>query len=207
MTDSIQKIILFGGSFDPIHKGHLTVAEFAFDQLDGDRLFFIPARRSPHKSEGPFASGQARLTMIRLAIAGRDRFETSDCELRRPPPSYTLDTVRHFRQVFGSSAEFFWLVGADAANDLGRWYHIDELLDACRLCIMHRGGMPSPRLDHLIKPLGAQRVAQLERHMLATPRIEADSTAIRARLAAGKSVEDLLPPAVLDYIRRERLYA
>ena len=201
-----RNVILFGGSFDPSHTGHLTVAAYAFERLSADRLVFIPARRSPHKSNGPSASGAARLAMIRLAISGRDGFAVSDCELHRPEPSYTLDTVRHFRGQFGSDAELFWLLGADAAADLDRWYCIGELLDACRICIMYRGGMARPDLGRLVSAFGPARVGQLEQDILATPLVDASSTTIRARLAAGEGVDALVPAAVQAYIHAHGLY-
>jgi nicotinate-nucleotide adenylyltransferase len=128
---SKHTIILFGGSFDPIHNGLLAVAAYAFERLEARRLIFVPARRSPHKGAGPRADGASRLAMIRLAIAGREGFEVSDCELHRAEPSYTLDTVRHFREQVGNDVEIFWLVGVDAGADLDKWYHIDELQDMC----------------------------------------------------------------------------
>lgn len=201
-----ENIILFGGSFDPIHTGHLAVASYAFEHLCGARLVFIPARRSPHKSASPAADGAARALMIRLAIAGREGFEVSDCELRRSDPSYTLDTVREFRREFGSEAVFFWLVGADAIGELEHWYRIDELMGLCRICIMYRGGMCRPDLSRLVGAFGSARVRQLEKDILATPLIDASSTDIRARLAAGESVEELVPRAVLTYIRQNGLY-
>lgn len=202
-----HNIILFGGSFDPIHNGHLAVAAYAVRQLDGDRMIFVPARRSPHKTSTPAADGAARLTMIRLAIAGHDGFEVSDCELRRPEPSYTLDTVLHFRRQFGDDAEIFWLVGADAIGDLKNWYRINELLDMCRLCIMYRGGMATPNLECLNAPLGPSRVARLQNDILQTPLIDVSSTDIRARLASGEPAAPLVPPPVLDYIHQNGLYS
>lgn len=203
---SKHTIILFGGSFDPIHNGHLAVAAYAFERLEARRLIFVPARRSPHKGAGPRADGTSRLAMIRLAIAGREGFEVSDCELHRAEPSYTLDTVRHFREQVGNDVEIFWLVGVDAVADLDKWYHIDELQDMCRICIMHRGGMPRPDLGRLVRAFGSERVRQLENDILPTPLIDASSTDIRARVAAGKAVDKLVPAGVLDYIRSHALY-
>jgi nicotinate-nucleotide adenylyltransferase len=199
-------IILFGGSFDPIHNGHLAVAEYAFEHLDAARLIFIPARRSPHKSTGPSADGAARLAMIRLAIAGRAGFEVSDCELHRADPSYTLDTVRYFREQVGADAELFWLVGADTITELEHWYHVEELFGLCRLRIMYRGGMPRPDLGRLVPAFGPVRVGQLENDILATPLIDASSTEVRFRIAAGAPMDELVPPAVLGYIRQHGLY-
>ena len=199
-------VILFGGSFDPIHNGHLSVAAYAFEHLRADRLFFIPARRSPHKSAGPSADGQARSEMIRRAISGKEGFSVSDCELQRPEPSYTFDTVRQFRDQFGSDADLFWLIGADAINDLDKWYRIDELLGLCRLCIMYRGGLKRPDLQRLIPIFGATRVRQLENDVLPTPLIDASSSEIRSRIASGKPVDELLPEKVAAYIQKEGLY-
>jgi len=201
-----QNIILFGGSFDPIHNGHLAVASYAFDHLGADRLIFIQARRSPHKTDLPTADGAARLAMIRRAIAGREGFDVSDCELKRAAPSYTLDTVFQFRDQTCGAAEIFWLVGADVIGDLAQWYRVEELLGQCRLCIMYRGGLPRPDLTQLIFAFGAERVRQLEKDMLPTPLIDVSSTDVRSRLAAGKPVEALVPASVQDYIRQNALY-
>lgn len=201
-----KNIILFGGSFDPIHNGHLAVASYAFDHLGADRLIFIPAQRSPHKTDSPAADGAARLAMIRLAISGCKGFEVSDCELRRPAPSYTIDTVLHFRDQTAGEAEIFWLVGADVIADLAQWYRVEELLKQCRLCIMYRGGLPRPDLSRLIPAFGTERVRQLEKDLLATPLIDASSTDIRARLAAGNPLADLVCAPVLDYIHQNGLY-
>ncbi|NLK42613.1 MAG: nicotinate (nicotinamide) nucleotide adenylyltransferase [Planctomycetes bacterium] len=206
MNNLKQKIILFGGTFDPIHNGHLAVAADAFERLRADRLFFIPVRRSPHKTQPPAASGQDRLAMIRLAIKDREGFAVSDCELRRPEPSYTLDTILHFRERFGPEAELYWLVGADAVQSLERWHRIEEILEQCRVCIMHRGRMPRPDLRRLVPALGADRVAQLGKNILPTPLVDISSTAIRARLAAGQPVQGLVPEPVLKYIRQKGLY-
>ena len=201
-----QVIILFGGSFDPIHNGHLAVARYAFEHLSGKQLVFIPARRSPHKTIGPCADAEARLAMIRLAIAGHEGFSVSDCELHRPEPSYTIDTVRYFRDQFGPQAQLVWLVGADAIKDLEKWYRIDELLEMCRVCIMYRGGLEKPKLERLIPALGTSRVQRLQEDTLQTPLVEASSSEIRRRIAAGQRVDTLLPQRVLEYITQKQLY-
>jgi len=199
-------VILFGGSFDPIHNGHLAVARYAFEHLGADRLVFIPARRSPLKACGPSADGELRLAMIRLAIVGQEGFSVSDCELHRPEPSYTFDTIRHFRDQFGSAAQLVWLVGADMINDLDKWYRIEELMEMCRLCMMYRGGVERPRLERLVGVFGDARVRQLEADILQTPLVDASSSDIRSRLAAGQPVDALLPPQVLACIRHNGLY-
>ncbi|MBE0535307.1 MAG: nicotinate (nicotinamide) nucleotide adenylyltransferase [Phycisphaerae bacterium] len=200
-----QRQLLFGGTFDPVHAGHIAVAEFAAAQLRADDVVFIPAKRSPHKHVDPVASGDQRLAMLRLATAGRKRFEVSDCELRREEPSYTLDTVLYFRRRFASEAELFWLIGADMVRDLAKWYRVRELLDACTLCVMHRGGYPPPKLDGL-ETLGAERLARLRANVLETPSVDISSSEIRCKVASGEDVTGLLCPAVLDYIKKNGLY-
>ena len=134
---------MFGGSFDPIHSGHLHVAHYALQELAADELIFVPAHRSPHKTDFP-TSGHHRFAMIEKAIDGFDGFAVSDCELSRPEPSYTLDTVRFFRNQFGSEAVLHWLTGADQLADLGKWYCVGDLLKECRLSVMVRAGYPPP---------------------------------------------------------------
>jgi len=201
-----RRIVLFGGSFDPIHVGHTTVARAANDLLHAERLIFIPARRSPHKDREPVADGSDRLAMIRLAIADHPRLDVSDCELRRAGPSYTLDTVRAFRQMYGDAVELCWLVGADAARDLHRWHRAAELLDACRVCVMRRGGAPVPDWSPVARALGRERADALAANVIETPLVDVSSSAIREDLARGKDVSDRLAPAVWNYIRRRGLY-
>ena len=138
-----RKIILFGGSFDPIHTGHLRVAHHALRELAADELIFIPARRSPHKTDSP-TLGRHRFAIIAKAIDGVDGFSVSDCELPRSEPSYTLDTIRFFRNQLGSDAVLHWLIGADQLVDLEKWYRVGDLLKECRVSVMVRAGYPPP---------------------------------------------------------------
>jgi nicotinate-nucleotide adenylyltransferase len=133
-----KRIIMFGGTFDPVHLGHTTVASAAADYIEADKIIFIPAKRSPLKEALPRASDIDRLNMLSLAIKNRKYFEVSDYELSKPAPSYTLDTVKHFKSIYGNEFSFYWLVGADSINDLIYWYGITELIDLCNLSMMYR---------------------------------------------------------------------
>ena len=124
-----RKIGLFGGTFDPIHFGHTCVAAHAAKYIGAEAVVFIPARRSPHKKLFPVASGDARLEMAALATAEQKKFRVSDCELKRPGPSYTLDTISEISAEYGEGTEFYWLIGADMVKDLDMWYNICELID------------------------------------------------------------------------------
>ena len=118
-----SKIALFGGTFDPIHLGHIAVIADAAEHIGAEKIILIPAKRSPLKVF-PEASDDDRLAMIALTIAGNKNFQTSDYELNRQEPSYTLETVREFQAEYGSATSIYWLTGADSINELPRWYGI-----------------------------------------------------------------------------------
>jgi nicotinate-nucleotide adenylyltransferase len=200
-----SKIILFGGTFDPVHNGHLQVAQAARQHLRANRVIFIPARRSPHKTTPPVASEDDRLQMLGLALQDWEGCQVSDCEYRRPAPSYTVDTVQEFCTRY-PHADLIWLVGADAVKDLPRWYQIDRLMTLCTLAVMVRAGYPKPDFE-LCKPFfSPEQIRRLEENIVPVPLIDISATEIRRRLASGRDVSGLIPPAVLDYIRSRGLY-
>ncbi|MHC5060239.1 MAG: nicotinate (nicotinamide) nucleotide adenylyltransferase [Planctomycetota bacterium] len=201
-----NKVILFGGTFDPIHYGHLRVAEYACKHIGADEVVLVPARCSPHKQSLPKADGSARIEMMSLAIAGKKKFRVSDCELKRPVPSYTLDTIRHFRVEYGEDVEIYWLVGADTIKDLPDWYGIGELLEECNLCVMFRAGFERPDFSCLEAILGSQALARLRQNIIPAPLIDINSTEIRRKLATGGDVSCMLAPKVLAYIQKNGLY-
>jgi nicotinate-nucleotide adenylyltransferase len=201
-----KPIALFGGTFDPIHLGHTGVAIAAAAQIDAEKVIFVPAKCSPLKGFAPRAGDEDRLAMIELAIAGNNVLAVSDCELKRPAPSYTLDTVRLFKRQFGPDKPIHWLLGADTVGDLVHWHKIRELIDECHLTTMQRGGYEPPDFDQFEVVWGPQRVAKLKRDVIQTPQIDVSSTMVRRRLAAGESIEGMLHPAVIEYIRQHGLY-
>jgi len=201
-----ENLILFGGTFDPIHIGHTVVAAHAQAQIGADRLIFIPAKRSPLKGFSPRASDEDRFEMIRLAIGENPGFAVSEYELRRAAPSYTLDTVRYFKAAHGGEPEIYWLVGADGVEDLRHWHKIEELLDACNVSVMYRAGWPVPDFARFERVWGRLRIEKLKRNVVATPLVDIGSTQIRDRLAQGKAISEMVHSAVADYIRRHRLY-
>lgn len=206
LQTSAQRVVLFGGSFDPIHNGHLGVAQFAKQALRAQQLIFVPARQSPHKHQPPLASETQRLAMIQLAISDLEGFEVSDCEFYRLQPSYSVDTVRYFRRRLGEQSELFWLVGADNVAGFAQWHQVDQFVRLCRVCFMVRGGCPAPDLDQLAPYFDRQTIEQMKEDMLETPRIDISSTDIRQRIAAGLPIDGLVPPAVAAYIERHGLY-
>jgi nicotinate-nucleotide adenylyltransferase len=201
-----QGLILFGGSFDPVHQGHLMMAAFAMRYLRAEQLIFIPAARSPLKTEVPVVCGRQRMEMIRLAIEGLGCYQVSDCEIIRTQPSYTIDTVSQLRRQYGPTVPMYWLAGADALSELARWRRIEELLDLCRICILYRAGFDTPSFHHLEGKLSPRHISQLMGDVIPTPLVDVSSTQIREKIAHGRDVSELLSPAVWEFIRENGLY-
>src|SRR6202045_4803071 len=133
----MRKIGIYGGTFDPIHHGHLILGRQACEELGLEQLIFVPAALSPFKREAR-ASGEARLSMLQAAIEGQDGFSADDCELKRPPPSYSIDTVLHIRER-DPNAELFWLIGAAKIHDLRKWRRLEQLERLVQFVILDRG--------------------------------------------------------------------
>ncbi len=201
-----KRIALFGGTFDPIHLGHTTVAAAACESIGAGKVIFVPARRSPLKAFFPEASDDDRLEMIKLATAEEKIFGFSNYELKKPGPSYTLETVRYFRQQLGSGVTIYWLIGADTLEDLPHWYGITELIDECSLAVMHRAGFAPPDFSKYISLWGETRINKMQQNIVETPLVDISSTDIRKRLSTGKEVAGMINPKVLRYVREHRLY-
>lgn len=200
-----MKLMLYGGTFDPVHNGHVKVAQSAFEKLGCDKAFFIPARRSPHRSQSPLASGTDRVAMLKLALADMPCFEVSDCELKRPEPSYAYDTIKDFAAAY-QNAELFWIVGADALTDLLNWHKIAQIIDICNLCLMYRAGYQKPEFQGFEDQLGPERTQKLRNNVIPGPLIDISSTEIRAKLLQNRQCPDLIDPRVMQYIRNKGLY-
>lgn len=202
-----RAVALFGGSFNPIHNGHLIAARGVAERLGVARLILVPSAMPPHKIGADLAPAEDRLEMARLAIAGERGWEVSDCELRRTGPSYTLDTVRQFREAMGPGTPLIWIIGADSLPELVSWYRIEELVELCRIVTAARPGWEKPPLRGLAARLGPEPIARLAADVLETPRIDIAATDIRARIRAGRSIRYLVPDAVAAHIARRGLYA
>ena len=199
-------LLLFGGSFNPIHVGHLIIARAAAEQLGVERTILIPSAAPPHKTGSDLAAPEDRLEMVRLAVAGEPGFEVSDIELRREGPSYTLLTVQAYRQQVGADVPLYWLIGGDTLPELHSWYHIAELVDLCRIVTAVRPGFETPDFSTLFGCLSLAQIQRLRESILSTPRIDISATQIRARVREGKSIRYLVPESVVEYIAQERLY-
>ncbi len=201
-----ERIGLYGGSFDPIHFGHLISARSIGEQLDLARIVLIPSGQPPHKSPDRLSDGAHRLAMTRLAVEGDTFFEVSDMEMHRAGPSYTLHTIRAFREQVGDDVELFWIIGADSLPELPTWYQIAELARSATIVTAVRPGWQPPDLDVLTAAVGEASARQLMSNCCSTPPIGISATDIRARVVAGRSVRYLLAEAVVSYIHANNLY-
>ena len=200
------KIALFGGTFDPIHIGHTTVADAACESIGAEKVVFIPAKRSPLKHLFPHASDEDRYAMTALAVSDNEKSAVSDYELKKSQPSYTLETVRYFQGHYGSNASLHWLVGADGVDDLPHWYGIVELIDECNLSVMYRAGFGKPDFSGFADIWGRPRIEKLRANVVRMPLVDISSTEIRRRIAAGQPIDDMVQPGVAEYIREHHLY-
>jgi nicotinate-nucleotide adenylyltransferase len=199
-----MRVGIFGGTFNPIHVGHLLLAETAREELSLDRVLFIPTGRPPHKRAPGLLDGVSRLRMVRLAIQDHPAFAASDIELKRPGPSYSIDTVAVLHRAL-PEAKLFLLIGQDMLAV--RWVRWPELKRLCTLAAVRRHGARLPAPPQNFGGAKAGR-ARMERGIrwLEMPAMDISSSNIRARLAAGRSIRYLVPPAVERYIRQHGLY-
>jgi len=202
-----RKIILFGGTFDPIHRGHTIVAQSAVEQLCVDELIFIPAGRSPHKQSHSQAPDSARMEMMSLAAAGNDKFSVSDWELKRPSPSYSSDTVDFFSNRYAGEAQLYWLIGADMVDGLPSWHKIGRIVELCDLCIMTRPGYQNSDFSSLEGILTPAQLQRLGDNTITVPSVDISSSRIRQLLAGGCDISEMVHPKVLEYIIKNRFYA
>jgi len=190
------RVGILGGTFDPVHNGHLALARAAVSELELDRLVFVPARRSPHKDAAPAASPEERMTMLRLATAGEKIWEVSDLELSRQEPSYTCDTLEEIAKAF-PQVELFFVMGADSLAEVPTWRRARELPGLCRFAYAARSGPSAPGVPDWVTAAAVP---------LKMPPVDASATEVRRRVAAGLPIGTLLPAAVEKYVLERGLY-
>ncbi len=201
-----RRIGLYGGSFNPIHNGHLIVARAIVERLGLERVIFLPSAAPPHKPEEGLLDPAHRAEMVKLAIEDEPSFEFSDFDLTRSGPSYTIDTVIHFRELLGRDADLHWIIGADSLPEIVTWYHASALVDACHVITAARAGWEQIDWNEFRKPLSESQIASLRAGVLDTPVIEIASTDIRRRIREGRSTRYLVPDKVRSYIEVHGLY-
>ena len=211
---TLQRIGILGGTFDPIHNGHLQLARAALAGLQLSKVIFIPAAQPPHKGRPDLLSFEQRQAMVELALAAEPRFELSCLEAQRQGPSYSVDTLRALRQRLGAPVQLFFLLGLDAFAELASWKEYERLPQLANLVVVHRFGSARAVAETVLQIFpqahcegGGWQLAEGTLSELAMPPCPVSSTEIRKRLAQGDDVAALLPGPVLAYIREKGLYS
>jgi len=198
-----MNIGILGGTFDPVHIGHLAVADEAASRLGLAEVLFVPAGKPWLKADAKILPAEHRLKMVKLAIADKPRFKLSTIEVEREGSTYTVDTIAELRRQFGAGDELFFIIGWDNLADLPRWRQPERLSSMCRLVAVPRVGYPVPDLGSLeaVIPGLSQRVIMLDK-----PEIDISASVIRERVRRGLSISRLVPEAVARYIKEQGLY-
>jgi len=196
---------IFGGTFDPVHFGHLLLAECCREQCTLDAVWFLPAAVPPHKSDRELAPAKDRIEMLKLAIAGHAAFSVCTYESDRGGVNYTADTLNHFHEE-DPSRELFFLMGADMFMDFPQWRQPERICQLAIPVVVHRPGMASLDFNCLNTITTPQRIEEIRRHLVEMPEIGLSSSEIRRRMAAGQSIRYQTPRAVEKYIETHNLY-
>jgi nicotinate-nucleotide adenylyltransferase len=200
-----MRIGLFGGTFDPVHMGHLILAEQCRDQAGLDEVWFLPSYHPPHKSTASITRFEQRCDMLELAIAGHPAFRINRIEKELPPPSYTAETLSELKRRTPEH-DFYLLMGSDQLPDLPLWYEPVRVLEQAGLVVVPRPGVMLWTAERLARALGLEQTA-VRLRFVACPMIEIASRELRRAIADGLSVRYLVPRAVEEYIRERKIYS
>lgn len=217
------RIGLFGGTFNPIHRGHVQVALDVLHAFRLDHIYFIPSAQPPHKSGVKLATPEDRMHMTMLALAGHEHLDVCDSEIERAGPSYSIDTVRQFKTAAAGRAELFFILGVDAFLEIHTWKEYERLFENAGMVIMSRPGTGqwSPDLRRHVKGYVHRHVDPgyhstpgnrlvhprlCDIHFAPVTPLAIASSQIRAMIAEGESIRELVPPKVAEYIQQRRLF-
>ncbi|MDB5389712.1 MAG: nadD [Planctomycetaceae bacterium] len=198
-----MRLGLYGGTFDPVHLGHLILAETCREQCRLDRVIFIPAGVPPHKQGRELTAGNLRADMLEFAIAGYPEFSVDRSEIKRTGPSYTVETLRDFQREHPGD-ELFLLMGADSLNEFLLWKDPREIATLSSLIVVNRGRVSPPNLGPLVPHLGAAAVDRIR--CISMPGIDLSATELRERARQGQSLRYLTPRAVERFIVEHQVY-
>src|SRR3990167_6611583 len=206
---------IFGGSFNPIHIGHLIVAEEVFQQRGLSKVIFMPTEISPHKESSDLIDSFHRYQMVKSAISDNEHFEVSDIEIKRSGKSYTIDTIRILREIYGEEYNLYLIMGTDMINEMSTWKEISILSGMCRFIMVNRSQIPTNGFSKSsfpecgirgIKVFSDEKIAEIEDLKVTIPPIGISSTEIREKLRNRRSIRYLVPQCVEDYIKTYNLY-
>ncbi|MDO4642082.1 MAG: nicotinate-nucleotide adenylyltransferase [Neisseria sp.] len=200
----MKKLGLFGGTFDPIHNGHIHIARAFADELELETVVFLPAGDPYHKAPS-HTPAQQRLAMTELAVAEDERFAASDCDMVRDGPTYTFDTLQIFRQQF-PQAKLYWLMGMDSLMNLHTWHRWPSLVRLADIAVAARSGDTLNRAPQALHAWIGEALQAGSLHLLQAPLSEISATDIRAKVKAGQDIEGLVCREVAQYIRQHDLY-
>ncbi len=203
----MERIGILGGTFDPIHVGHLIAAAYACNHLSLDRVLLVPSSLPVHRPLHSPATMEHRVAMCRLAAAALPPFEVSEVEVARAEPSYTVLTLRYLAEAFGEEAELVLLLGEDNLHLLHTWRRLDQILDLATVAVLPRPVAEPPDLAALEASIGQEAVAEMLRHRVPGPLVAISATEIRRRVRAGISITGLVPASVGAYIAANGMYA
>lgn len=199
-----NKIGIMGGTFDPIHFGHLFIAQTALDKLKLNKIIFIPTGKPPHKDERLITDSHKRVDMLNLAVKNNSKFETSLIEVTRKKTTYTIDTINELKQYYKEETDFYFITGTDAFIGLETWKKYTQLLDTVKFIVMTREVANSELLDEKIELFTKEYRANITK--IEIPTLDISSTDIRRRVKEGSSIKYLLPENVEEYILKNRIY-
>jgi nicotinate-nucleotide adenylyltransferase len=200
-----MRLGILGGTFDPVHYGHLLLAECCREQCSLDAVWFLPAAVPPHKQRANLTPAPQRIEMLELAVAGNEAFSVCRYEADRGGLNYTADTLAHFRQE-DPPRDLFFLLGADMLRDLPQWRHPAQICELAILVAVRRAGQGPPDFDAMAGTASQEQLDQMRRHQVEMPEIGLSGTDLRRRVAAGQSIRYRTPSAVEQYIRAHGLY-
>ncbi|MBU0469392.1 MAG: nicotinate-nucleotide adenylyltransferase [Candidatus Omnitrophica bacterium] len=189
----MKRIGILGGTFNPVHIGHLAIAQRARENLDLEKVFFVPSNLPPHKSSKNVLPPAQRYRMVQMAIEGNPYFDISDFEIKREGRSYSIDTVEHFYKLYLEKAKLYFIIGEDSFSTLDTWKHIEDIVKLADFVVVNRPGFNVEDSKIKVKTIDM-------------PGLDISSSGVRKCLRLGKTVKYLLPEKVLKYIKRKKLY-
>ncbi len=204
MENEGLRIGICGGTFDPIHLGHLAVAEFIRNEYGLDKVLFMPSGMPPHKNLTNVADSVHRLNMVKCAVSTNRYFEAIPIEVEREGYTYTVDTLRELREMYPDKTEFYYIIGADVVMDLLVWRNVREVFKLTRFIAVMRPGFAKEKFSERLESLKSKY--DIDISSLEIPLLEISSTLIRDRVKAGKSIKYLVTESVEEYIKKNDLY-
>lgn len=189
----MKRIGILGGTFNPIHIGHLAIAQMAADKMHLAKVVFVPCNIPPHKNPALGASPKDRLKMVRSAIRGNPLFDVSDYEIKKPGPSYTFETLHHFRKIYKGAVRLFFVIGGDTLPQLKKWRYIGDILKIATFIVVNRPGR-------------FRKTSDITHHSVSMPGIDISSSYVRQCIAQRKTIKYFVPEPVARYIEQYKLY-